>query len=790
MTSLNKKMLRAIRQSPGQTLAVAAVVLVGTACYITLASLHRNLLLTRDTYYSQYRFADFEIMVERTPMTALFKVEEIPGVRQVRGRIVKEVNLDIEGVEETRMGRLVSMPDRHAPVLNDVVIRSGRYFDEGALDEVIVSERFAQGNGLEVGDRVGITVNGRKHQLRVVGHGLSPEYVYVIRNIQELVPAPERFGIFWVPESFAEMALDMQAARNNIIGAVDDTDQLDVILDQAEAILESYGVFAKIKKQDQLSNRFISDEITGLGVSARIVPSIFLGVAALVILVLLNRMVRNERTQIGLMKAYGYSNFAVVLHYLQFALILSAAGCFGGFFLGQFLASQMIKLYVQYYQFPILESRVYPDVMARAMAIAIGFSVAGALAAAIRAGRINPAESMRPETPRIGHRVWLENVSFVWRRMSFTWKMIARNVARSKFRSGLNAFGVMLSAGLLVVGYFSVDGINYILEFEYSLTRREDVKVSFITERGKEALYEAARFDHVREAEPLLQYPFEMRNGWRKKDVVVFGLPRDARLQKLVDSAEREVDVDERGLVLSKRLAQDLGVGPGDVVRLKPLMGRITKEKDVPVGRVVEQFFGASGYMNIEALSRVLDESYAVNAVLLRTEPGAERELTRKLKDVPGVAAAEVKLDSYESLVNTLAQSMWIMNTMIIVFAGVIAFAIIYNVTSVSLAERQRELASLRVLGFTNQEVGAILYNENFVTGVIGLMLGTPFGMLLSRGMVSAYDTDLYRFPFHIEPRTVLVANLLTIGFIVVSNLAVRHKIRRLDLVEVLKQRE
>jgi putative ABC transport system permease protein len=790
MAVLHKKLLRTILTSWGQSLAVAMVMLCGIASYVSVYSAYLNLGLTRDTYYAHNRLADFEIMLERAPLSAVFKTEEIPGVREARGRIVKDVNVDIDGVNEPRTGRLISMPSHRHPVINDLVLLSGRYFEPGVQNEVILSDRFARENGLDVGDSLRATIAEKKHTLRIVGLALSPEYVYMISNVQELIPSPARFGILWVPEEFAEAALSMKAACNNIVGLADTPDALDAILGRAEKLLNPYGVFAKVKKEDQISNRFLSDEITGLGVSAKIIPTLFLGIAAMILLVLLNRMVRTERTQIGLMKAYGYSSVTVALHYLEYALILAAAGCIGGVAVGQWMAQGMLNMYVQFYQFPILEFRLYPDVLVRAVSIAAVFSTAGALFAAVRAARIHPAESMRPEAPRSGHRIWLERLPGIWRRVSFTGKMILRNLSRNAFRAGLNVFGVMVSTGLLIMGFFSMDCMQFGMNFQFQEVQREDVKVSFQTEHGLRTLHDMARFSQVRRAEPLLQYPFEARSGWRKKDIIVIGLPRASELQKLMNFSGEEVPVPEEGLVLSERLANTLGVQPGGRLLLKPLMGRVTREREVTVRQTTQQFLGTAAYMDIEALSRILDEPFAMNAALLRIEEGTEASLKRRLKDVAGVAAVGFSRDAYQSLMDTIVQSMRITNVTLLIFAGVIAFAIIYNVTSVSLAERQRELASLRVLGLTPGEVGRILYEENVLTGVLGAALGIPFGLAICLLLVHLYDNDLYRLPFHVEQRSLVISVLSTLGFVLLANLAVRRRIQRLDLVEVLKARE
>ena len=790
MRTLDKKMLRTMWRHRSQILAAMAVVTCGTACFICLASLHEDLKLTRDTYYAQNRFADFEIRLERAPTSTLYELEEIPGVRQVRGRIVEDVKLDVEGVSEARMGRIVSVPDTGGGFLNGVVIRSGNYFESGAQNEVILSEQFAQANNLVVGDHIKATIDGKKHTLKIIGLGLSPEYVYTIRNVQELVPSPDRFGILWVTRDFAEFALSMEGACNSIIGSVQSEDQLDAILIAAENHLDTYGIFAKTKRKDQLSNLILSDEIRNLGVVSRVIPTVFLGISALVILILLNRMVRNERTQIGLMKAYGYSSLSIATHYLKFALVISATGCILGFVVGQYFAGQMIEMYVQFFSFPILQSRIYPNILSQAMGISIIFSLIGAMSAAYRAAKIHPAESMRPEAPPIGHRIFLERIEPLWQRLGFTWKMITRNITRHKFRSGINVFGVMISTALLIIGFFSIDGIDYLMEFEYEKMQRQDVRVSFYLERGKEALYDAKRFEHVDYAEPMLQYPFTLTNDWRTRDVLIVGLQRHSRLQRLLDTEERTVDIGESGLVLSKKLAEMMSLNVGDRVKIKPMIGRVTDEKVVRVSKIIQQYFGASGYMNIEALSRVLNESYAMNSVLLATAPGKAKFMNDELEDIPAVSSIEVKEDSIRNMNETIQMNMKVTSFVTVLFAGIISFSIIYNITSVSLAERERELASLRVMGFSREEVGRILYHENIALGVVGLVLGLPLGIAISKALVTAFDTEMIRLPYHLEPRTFIISITLTLFFVLVSNLAIRRKIHHLDLVETLKERE
>ena len=790
MQVLNRKLLRNLGESKGQAIAVIAVILVGVASFVCVLSAHRALSLTQDTYYRRYRFADFWVPLERAPVTAVHKVEALAGVVRAEGRIVKDVNLDVPGKATPCTGRIISLPQRRGTAINDVHLVTGRYFSPEVMNEVILSDGFARKNGLALGDRVWATVNDRKQPLRVIGTALSPEYVYMIRSAREFLPDPERFGILWVKEDFAEMALGMQEACNEIVGFLDPEADADEVLDRLEGALKPYGALTAIPRKDQLSHQYLSGEIEQLGASATYVPSVFLGIAAMILMVMLERIVHRERTQIGVLKACGYSNAAIGGHYIKFGLLLSAVGGAVGILLGQLLARGLMRLYVQFFEFPLLRHRFYPEVLLLSLGISLLAGVAGASWAVLSVLRIQPAEAMRAAAPRAGHRIWLERSTFLWRRVSFIGKMILRDVFRYKVRAGLTVFGVTCAAAILMFGQFARDSMAYLMDYEFDTLQRQDVRVAFQRERGYAGFLEAERFPHVRGAEPELIYPFTLKAAWRTKDVAVTGVCPGARLLNLKTVDGHPIDVGETGLVLTDHLARTLSLQPGDAVLVKPLLGKIERETTVRVRAVAQQFMGTGAYMNIRALSRILGEPFAINAVRLRVERGRAEALNRYLKDVPGVASVEIKADSRRKVEETLAESMVINNVMLGLFAGVIAFAIIYNGTAISLTERTRELASLRVLGFKLSEIRRVVFGENVALSVAGLAAGLPLGALLCRATVAAFETDVYRFPFHLSVTTFVITVLSVAAFVFVANLASRRRINRLDMVEVLKARE
>lgn len=791
MKVLHRKLWRDLWQSKGQVLAVLAVITCGIAVYVAFLSSYYNLILSRDAYYAQYRFHDFSIQLEKAPQTAVLRIKELPGVRDARGRIVKDVNLALEGRDDNKVGRLISLPRTASQPIDGVHLVSGRLLSE-QVDECLVNDAFLQANQLSLGDRLQVTVNGRRQSLKIVGTVYSPEYIYAIRNAAEMFPNPEKFGLIWVQTEWAESRLDLQNAINEIVAEVYDPEALDALLDQADKRLKSYGIHAKVKREQQLSHWYFNSEIEGLEVSATVTPAIFLMIAALILVILLTRMVRRERPQIGLLKAYGYSTLQLAAHYLKFAGLIGALGGLLGFVFGQWMGSGMIQLYVSFYTLPVLRYQFYPGLLLNAMAISMGCAMAAALLVVRTVAGISPATAMRAESPRSAHKTWLEHLPWLWQRLSFTHKIIFRNMARYPLRSGFTVLGVMLSTVIVLMGYFSGDAVQYMLEHQFEKVQREDLRVAFYLERGSAALNEARRWPHVRRVEPLLNYPFELRKGWRKKEVLVMGLPDQMQLFQLLDTENQPVRLRGNGLTLLDITARELGVTVGDTLTLKPLV-RFEREREVQVEAIVRQYIGGGAYMRLEALSRLLGESQAFSTLLIQTDspdPAQTQALQAVLKEIPAVASVEVKQDSLDNFNQTIGESMGLSMFFLSFFAGIIAISVIYNATAINITERSREMASLQVLGYTPREVGRMVFNENLYLSLLGLLLGLPMGTWMCMALTQAYTTDVFRFPFYLSPRTYVITSLTILCYVLVTNFLSRQRIRRLDLVDVLKSRE
>jgi len=603
------------------------------------------------------------------------------------------------------------------------------------------------------------------------------------------MPDPKHFTVLWLSRTFAEAVFDFEDACNDFVATLDPGARVDDVIEAFDRALDPYGAFGAYARADQLSNRFLSDEIKGLKGSATLIPMIFLAVAAFVLHMLLNRLVRTQRTQIAVLRAFGYDRAAVVGHYLKLAALVGTGGAVMGVAAGLWFASWMGEAYRLVYSFPVLVFHPDPVAMVAGCAVSLGFSALGAFQAARAASLLEPAEAMRPEAPRTFGRIWVERLTFVWRRLGFAPRMILRNISRTKLRATVSIGAVALATSILMLAFFSADATDELLDLFFRLQERQDVRVAFHEDRSRAALHEVRRLDGVRTAEPERVVAVRLVNGWRSERTAITGLDPDQSLRGLLDHDRRTIPLPRDGLLLSRKLAEIVGVRVGDSLEVQVLTGR-KQRFVVPVENVVEDFLGTFAYADWRQLSRWMREDIALTGAVLQIDPARADELGRELKSLPAVAAVAFKGRAVQGFKDTIAASQGVMTGTLIIFAGIITFGVIYNATRISLAERQRELGSMMVLGFTSGEVGAVLMGENLLLATVaiapGLGLGTFFAWLLS----VLYDTDLFRFPFVIVPRSLVVTAFIVLGFALLANLAVRRRLGRLDVVEVLKERE
>jgi len=793
ISTLDKKLLRDLRSSLGTLLAIVAIVAIGISCIVAMGSSYRNLQSAKQRYYAQCRMADFTIDVKKMPAGRLRDIEQLPGVGDVRGRIRFYSVVDLPQSPRPLGGLVISLSDRRRPEINDIVMRQGDYFSPGRDNQVIVGDAFARTHGIKPGDWIHLLLSGRRQELLVVGTAISSEFVYML-GPGAITPDPEHFGVFYIKRTYAEDVFDFGGAVNQVVGQLAEgvaEDSVDPMLDEAETMLDSYGVLAATPLRDQPSNKYLSQEIEGLAAFAFMMPTIFLIVAALVLNILMSRLVEQQRTTIGTLKAIGYGSAAVFSHYLKFALAVGLVGGILGVGLGYQMASAMTAQYKNFFEFPDLRGFWYTDLALTAVVVALAAAAIGAAGAVRAVLRLQPAEAMRPKAPDRGGAVLIERIAILWRRLDSRWRSAVRNLFRHRIRSISALIATSLGAAILVNGLMMAEATFYLIDFQFKWIQRSDVELSLFDHHGEQALDEARRLPGVDRAEPTLAIPGTMRAERVEKKTSIIGILPDARLTIPRDVDARAIPIPESGIVMSRTLADILHVRPGDTIEFTPSIGR-RRTVDIPIALTTESFLGTAVYADISYLNRLIGEEKTIGGIQLQTDrnPENEAKLFAQLKQMPSIQAVGVRADMIRNLEKSFLDLIWVFLGVLIVFSGMVFFGAILNVSLVSLSQRRRELATLSVLGYGPWQVGGMLLRESLPLSILGTLIGMPLGYLFSWGVSVMYNTEMFRFPVVSSPSVWIATFVVGTLFALFAHAIIQRIIIKTDWLEALQTHE
>ncbi len=793
MTVLRRMLWRQLRAESLLLTAVAAMMVVGGAVFVGLRSAHRNLRVSQRSYYEQTRFADFWVRLKKMPRHELAAVRQAAGIRTLTGRIRKYATIDLAEVPEPINALILSLPPDSRPTLNRVLIRQGTGFTPDRTNEVLVIEQFARAHHIQPGQTLDVLVHERKERLHVVGTVISAEFTYLL-GPGSLVPDPERFGVLFVKREFAEHAFDFDGSVNELVGTWSAADPVlhHVWLNQLEDRLEPFGVVSKTQRRRQVSHQFLDGEIRGLGVSATVLPAIFLVAAALVLHILMMRLARRQRQIVGTLKAIGYADATIFTHFLKFGGIVGVvAGIVGGL-AGYLMALVMTRIYRDYFEFPKLDCPLHIDIVLESTLLSLVFAVAGSWQGARSLFRLAPAEAMRPEPPRSGGAVFVERLTFLWHWLDTSWRLAWRTLLRQPFRTSTSLFATSTGAALLTSGLLMVRTVGLLVDHQFRRLMANDGEVVFIDEQPPSAVREIRNLPGVLYAEPVLDLPCTLRHGPYTYRTSITGLFPSARLTRPQTISGRRIPIPEQGLVVDQRLADILHVQPGDWIEVRPTRGDRTA-RTTPIRAITDGFLGVTAYADIRHVSQLAGESLAVRRVQFVTDknPHNDERRNRKLKETPAVAMTLSRHDLIDSLEDTIVRNMMAAIVVLVLFSATIFLGSLVNAASISLSERRREVATLLALGYSPWRVGGLFFRETLLVGGVGTAAGLPLGYAITWLSILPYrDNDLFRIPLAGAPWVWWTAAAVGLVFIVAAHLPVQRRIHRLEVRDVLNVRE
>lgn len=794
MTALQHKLLRTIRTTLGQFLALVLIVVGGVIAYYGMNTAVTKLVEAQQSYYRETRFADYYFNVQRAPMGVISRIQEIPGVLDVSGRIQKDIKvIRADGIYHT--GRLTSF-DQQCKI-NRLFLTSGRYFDTNSSVndiEVLIDSQYAQAWKLKCGDSLHVIIDGRKVSLKIVGMARNPEFMYKIKNPLEF-PDLESMVVILMSDQQTRQITGMSGEINQILVKMSPGSNEAQLKEKINAILQPYGLTASYPRRDQPSHKFVQSQVDTLVLAAALMPPGFFAVAMMMQFVLLRRLIKSQRLQIGVMKALGYKNRDIMIMFTEYSLAITTAGIILGCLAGSALANMISGLFGQLLDMPVASSEMNWPVLVNVILFTTAVGLASGIMASWEIIRINPAEAFHAEVPATNKQALIEQWSYLWKKTNSSWKMSLRSISRNRARFVSTLLGIAVTAGLVLVAIYFTDSRDYLINRHFEHENTYDCIARFDKPIKNSTIYSWAGWNEIKHIQPILEMPVVIKipdqglKGKQKEETLV-GMNSSQNLRAVFDKKEHRLYIPPEGILISVQVAKSLGIKTGDqvIVETKPGFGPI-RSVSLLVRGINQQNISATSLVSLEQANQILGEAGLINAAMISSSDQDLNQLEKRLINVPGVASV-MRQDKQKVNAARLMSGMSYFTVCMIIFAVLMGAAIVYNNSIMSFNERRRELASLRVIGWSNKNIASLLFNEILLETLLGLMIGLPAGIYIGGRYLQAISSETFTWPVVVYPSTYFITILVTAGFALAGHTFALRRVKDLDLVEVLKDRD
>lgn len=784
-----KKVLRDLNQNKGAYLACVVIVVIGLMVFTAFSMVLDNLNMSRNSFYENQNFADGFIQIQALPFSEVEKLEKIDGIADIQGRLVKDVRVLFPDRNENVYLRLVSMDINKENPINGVFLNQGIPLSDRDTS-IWIGNTFFEANGLELNDKLEIVASGNKRELQIVGVGQSPEFIYALRTAADMYPSPETFGIAFVPLETMKKLFPQEKIFNDVIFTLKPEADYDKVKELLEYELKPYGLTAIFPQADQMSALMLNLELEGLGAMSKALPILFLSIAAMILYIVLKRLIEQQRGQIGILKALGYTQREILIHYLSYAVVIGLAGGILGAVLGIFLSYPFTSFYELFFNMPGLIGSFTPKYLIFGIILSLGFSLIAGYQGCKRVLTLEPAEAMRPPAPPIGGKVFLEKITFIWNMLAVQGMMAVRNLSRNKGRSVFIFLGIMVCFSISTFTWSMNDLFQKMLFDQYEVVEVYDVKVTLSRPSIESNVSrELSSFPGVKSVEALAEIPVTLKNKWHKQDTLLLGIAEKGQLYNIVDKDYNRVDPPKNGLLLSERLADLLDADIGTMLNIESPMLHNKEFEQLEVVGTIPQYVGMGAYMDLDSLQNFLNQGDLATSFMLNMEEQSVLYFQEKYMQSDTIAGIDEQSQRLEKMLEMM-ESYGSMIYVYMVIGIIIGFAIIYSSSIITVSERSRELASMMVLGMTPAEVLSVITFEQWFIGILAMAAGIPLATLMLSGISQAMSTDVFTMPVIISSTSYLLGAVVTIISIWVAQRVAARKIGNLSLVEVLKSSE
>jgi len=784
---LTRKLLRDLRRLWLQAVAAGTVLGGGIALFVMSVGTYDSLESARDDYYRQAHMADLAASLVRAPSTIKTALARIEGVAAIEARAVGFGLIDLPSIAEPVTAQILSLPEGRRPTVNDLTLRAGRWPSPQAPNEALMNEAFAAAHTISPGSTLSVLIRGEQKQLQIVGIASSPEFVFAVAP-GAILPEPGRFGVVWMNQEPLARALDLDGAFNDVVVRLSS----DAARPSATAALDErlarYGSRGAYGRERMLSARHLTDELSQLKTLASILPPIFLLVAMFLIHSVLSRLVGLERSNIGLLKSFGYRNATIGWHYTQFSLAFSLLGIVVGVVIGNLIGRYMTSVYQSVYHLPSLEFSAGIWSYLSAVLLGLLAGLVGAFFAVRQSTRLAPIVALSPPLPTAFHRL-SQRIEQRLADLSLRSRMVLRRLLQFPRRSIMTIIGIALSLALLIMSEHFPIAINRLLDMNFGTAQRMHATLTLSEQQTDTSLRDIARLPGVILVEPIRAAEVFFTHQHRREREVIIGIPAGATLNRLVESDRSIVEPAQHGLTLSTSLARKLAVTEGDRITVQSTSGqRVSTE--VTVSKIASPFLGGSAYIEQYALGRLLREPARISGAHVTVDATQRGALNAELKQTPSIVGVAYTANFQIALQKLFREGVGFFSNMFLFFSLSMAAGVAFSAARITISEQERDLATLRVLGYEKRAVSLLPVAEISILLTLAIPTGLLLGAALSNWMMHQFETDLFSFPLIFDSQAYARSALFVTTAVLLTTLWTRRYMDRMHLVSALKSHE
>jgi len=786
-----RKAWRDVLRRRGQFAAVIATTFLGVALFGASYDAYRNLLSSYDTLFARTHFADLTVAGGDVGGFS-DEARTLPGVAQVATRSVTESYARVG--DHRFIVRLVGMPPQHQPAVDQVMVLRGRYLDPARLSGVLVEQHLADYYHLGPGDTLQLRTPFGWTKVPILGVAASPGYLWPARSRQDILTLPQDFGVVFAPDGPLQL-LSGGHGREAMVTVAAGADR-PAVMTRLESAARAHGATSITTRADQPSNAALHEDMAGFGEMALMFPILFLGAAAFTAFVIISRLVHSQRSLIGSLRANGVRRRTILLHHLALGVGPAAVGGVLGALAGEGLAIVISRLYTGALKIPLTVITPHPLVALSGVAMALVAVAVAALAPALDASRVPPAEAMRGvQPPTRGAPSALERLVPVLSRLPASSKLVLRGALRSPGRSLTTVAGVVLSLVLVMVSLGMLDTTKVLLSRQFDRVQRDDAQVYLTGPADAAMLKRITDQTGVAAVEPALQTRAVVRTSSGSYDTALTALRPNTQMHGFLGRGNRTLALPDHGVLLGTALRRRLDLSVGDPVTLdlldlkRSLHTTVAGFVDEPLGTFAYAALPVTGTSPSGGADAASLPPLDPNLALVRYRAGVDRAAMRqRLEGIPGVVAV-IDTHSLAVAANRLMGLFYVIVGVMLVFGAALAFALIFSTMTVAISERSSELANLRAAGVRRRQIATIVGGENLVLVLLGLVPGLIVAYLTAAVFMASFNSDMFRFDLHVTPLTWAVAVAAVVLAALASQWPALASVDRMDLAAAVRER-